>query len=625
MNRPSLANLPDDLILDIVQHLDTARDVAHLGSTSRHAHEVINQSGWRSFVRAKFPSIDAPTGLLMGGGWNAVADRLTYLDRCWDTRGFHLTVYGEKAPARPKRRDFARNRQSVNFHSVIDAATLVSTQEELLAYGAGENLVIGRRGVSGKGRSRWSKLGGRETGYAAGTGDVTAISIIERQEAPEVVVGRADGDVQLLSVGDETLLKASQSFASIHDTADPAKAPLTRRSPGQRAISWTEWQPEAKLLASCRSSVLTLYNLSDTEEATLKPVLFYDVSKDSSADEVSLLRSVKFMGQDVVACGIGGSSEPLRWAQIRPTGIEFTNAAKNIRLSAEGSFADSGRLAEKTTVRAIQPVSRMNQNLLLSAWDDGSHRISDLRTPSDHDVLYRDGFQPYQGSSSLLVYGSERFVAGNNCSPDLRFFDFRFPKAYHHTSALPCSADAPFPGRPYQYGAVNDLDGLQLDPVDKCDSASGRACTWHHLSRQDSWRPDAVMHIYSSSMDRVHCLAKASDLSTSFYCGVRGALVEATHALAEDVDAVASSRSAPEGWQASDPEGRASLIETGVGRRDGDSQLDEQTQTRMPELYYYERWTIPETEGLEGGGETARKRETGRRLDPALVASRRSR
>ncbi|PTB68986.1 hypothetical protein BBK36DRAFT_1112678 [Trichoderma citrinoviride] len=618
MTRPSLATLPDDLILDIVQHLDTARDVAHLGGTSRHAHAVINQSGWRSFVRAKFPSIDAPTGLL--GGWNAVADRLTYLDRCWDTRGFHLTVYGEKSPARPKRRDFARSRQSVNFHSVIDATTLLSTQEELLAYGAGENLVLGRRGVSGKGQSRWSKLGGRETGYAAGTGDVTAVSIIERQRFPEVVVGRADGDLQLLAVGDETLSEASQSFASIHDAASSAKAPLTRRSPGQRAVSWTEWQPEAKLLASCRSSVLTLYNLSDTEEAAaLKPVLFYDVSKDSSADEVSLLRSVKFMSQDVVACGIGGSSEPLRWAKIRPTGIEFFNAARNFNLSEDKASA------EKTTVRAIQPVKRMNENLLLSAWDDGSHRLSDLRTPSDHDVLYRDGFQPYQASSSMLVYGSERFVAGNNCSPDLRFFDFRFPKAYHHTSALPCSANAPFPGRPYQYGAVNDLDGLQLDPVDQCDSSSGRTCTFHHLSRQDSWRPDAVMHIYSSSMDRVHSLAKASDVSTSFYCGVRGALVEATYAVAEDVDAVASRRSAPEGWQANDPEGRASLIETGVGRRDGESQLEEQTQTRMPELYYYERWSIPEMDGLEGGGGMGMKRETGRRLDPALVPSRRGR
>lgn len=100
--------------------------------------------------------------------------------------------------------------------------------------------------------------------------------------------------------------------------------------------------------------------------------------------------------------------------------------------------------------------------------------------------------------------------------------------------------------------------------------------------------------------------------------------MEATYALGEDVysGVALSQRSAPEGWQANDPEGRVSLMETGVGLRDGESQLEEQTQTRMPELYYYERWRIP-----EAGSEEAEqfKREEGRRLDPALVASRRGR
>lgn len=303
-------------------------------------------------------------------GWNAVADRLTYLDRCWDSRGLSFTVYGEKAPARPKRREFARSRQSVNFHSVMDATTLSSTQEEMLVYGAGENLVFRRKEDAGsKGKDSWSKLAGREAGFAAGTGDVTAISIIQRQQFPEVVVGRATGDLQLLAAKDETLSDASQRFTPMHDINDTSKTPLTKRSPGQRAVSWTEWQPSGQLLASCRSSDLTLYNLSDTEEAVLKPMLFYDVSKDSAADEISLLRSVKFISQDVVACGLGGCSDPLRWAKIRPTGIEMLNVGQ--KKSAGG---DSAEGSEKTTVRSMQPVPKMNENLLLSAWDDGSHR-----------------------------------------------------------------------------------------------------------------------------------------------------------------------------------------------------------------------------------------------------------
>lgn len=362
MNMASLGSLPGDLILDIAQHLDTARDVAHLGAVSKHAHTVINQSGWRSFVRCRFPSINVAPGALTG--WNAVADRLTYLDRCWDSRGLSLTVYGEKAPARPKRREFARSRQSVNFHSVMDATTLSSTHEEMLVYGAGENLVFRRKADAGaRGKDCWSKLAGREAGFAAGTGDVTAISIIQRQQYPEVVVGRATGDLQLLGAKDEILSDASQRFTPMHDANE------TRRSPGQRAVSWTEWQPGGQLLASCRSSDLTLYNLSDTEEAVLKPMLFYDVSKDSAADEISLLRSVKFMSQDVVACGLGGCSDPLRWASIRPTGIEMLKVGK--KKSAAG---DSAEGSEKTTVRSMQTVPKMNENLLLSAWDDGSHR-----------------------------------------------------------------------------------------------------------------------------------------------------------------------------------------------------------------------------------------------------------
>lgn len=101
--------------------------------------------------------------------------------------------------------------------------------------------------------------------------------------------------------------------------------------------------------------------------------------------------------------------------------------------------------------------------------------------------------------------------------------------------------------------------------------------------------------------------------------------MEATYALGEDVysGAAVSRRSAPEGWQASDPEGKVSLMETGVGLRDGEAQLEEQTQTRMPELYYYERWSIPEA-GSEEEAEPF-KRDEGRRLDPALVAGRRDR
>lgn len=184
----------------------------------------------------------------------------------------------------------------------------------------------------------------------------------------------------------------------------------------------------------------------------------------------------------------------------------------------------------------------------------------DIRTPSDHDAVYRDRFQPYQASSSLLVYGTERFVAGNNTGPDVRFFDLRSPKPYHHTTALPCSAEPPTPPRSFYRAAPG---ASTADATAVCDPCAGRLCNWHAQSRSHSWRPDAIVHLGDPAYDRISSLAKSSDTAASFYCGMRGAAVEATWQLSEDVGASSAVRPAPPGWTASWGSG-VSLMETGV-------------------------------------------------------------
>lgn len=83
-------------------------------------------------------------------------------------------------------------------------------------------------------------------------------------------------------------------------------------------------------------------------------------------------------------------------------------------------------------------------------------RLLDMRTPSDHDATYRDPFQPYNPSNALLVYGTQRFVAAGATEPAVRIFDFRYPKPYYHSDALPCSGYQPTPAvesRPRLQGA----------------------------------------------------------------------------------------------------------------------------------------------------------------------------
>lgn len=372
MDTKSLESLPDDLILDIVEHLNAAHDIAHLGSSSRRFRNFVQHDGWRAFAKSGFPSLNIPFN--ESTQWDTMANRLTYLDRCWEKRGFLIHEFQEQQQKGRRQRTPA-GRQSVSFHPVLDARLLSDLQHELVAWGAGEDLVTRLSSTSRNGLEQWHRLNGHRSGYSSGFGDVTAVSVIDRKASPEILVARANGDLQLVASTGYDFGKTSQLLLPTEELAHGNGGPTPRKSPGQAAISWTEWNPSANVVASCRSTTLTVHNLSDTEARDLRPMVTYDLSQDSAADEVSLVRSAKFMNRDTIACALGGTYTPIRYGKITPTGLEFFNAADNRdSLAYLGSLTEV-TLDEKTTVRAIEAVGRgQSESLLLSAWDDGTYR-----------------------------------------------------------------------------------------------------------------------------------------------------------------------------------------------------------------------------------------------------------
>ncbi|UNI22637.1 hypothetical protein JDV02_008505 [Purpureocillium takamizusanense] len=586
----NLGSLPDHVLLGVVEQLDTARDVSHLAASCRATQAAMRREGWRSWALTRFPSYRLPAEA--AADWRAVVDRLTYLDRCWERRGLSFCYFRENRGDQQGRggQQNLRRRygggQSVPFASVLDVCLTSSSsgsrqQDELLACGTGEDLQVRWRTLGDKSRDTWRSLAGKDAGYSEGTGDVTAVSTIERGAKAELAVGRANGDVQLLSAAfDDSFGQPTRMLLPVDD-----KELNLGRSMGQRAVMWTEWQPESKILASCRSTLLTLYNLSSTDvsEKELKPMLYYDVSQDAAADSrgyASMVHCVKFLSSDTVACGVSWSSEPLQWGKIRPTGIELSPPPKRARFDGCKSAVPSR--ATKHTVWAIEPVGTTG-NLLLSAWRDGSYRLLDMRTPSDHDAAYRDTFQPYNPSSALLAYGMQRFVAAAAMEPVVRIFDFRFPKPYYHSDALPCFGQRPYP-RPwrgahgYQEPAV---DGSEPTSSRRCDDDAGTRCIWHETSRNPYWRPDATLYYTKNKREEACSLAKTSDLADSFYIGTRGAFIEAQLSLAEDARGEeADTHAAPKGWTAELSKGESLVIgETCISLCEGEGW---QTARPMP-------------------------------------------
>ncbi|KAH6894255.1 hypothetical protein B0T10DRAFT_558405 [Thelonectria olida] len=573
MERPSLGNLPEELLLAIIEHLDTARDVAHLGALTKTTHSVVERDGWCAFIKTHFPSLNFPVNDQTK--WSDVANRATYLHRCWERRGLFVDDFHENRPGRPnsrrrrQTRPFRPQGQSVSFRTVLDAKLSPNQQDEVLAAGVGEDLLIRMKPYSGKGKGKdlWKKIQGKDYGYKPGTGDVTAVSVIERHGMSCVIAGRANGDIQLLSAEDD-LARAIQNLSLDAQAEQNRESNPMRKSPGQIAVSWTEWDPQSHLLASSKGSLLALHDLSTSEDDTLAPIANHDFFREHVPGEPSLVRGVKFMSKDVVAIALGGSRSPLCWGNILPTGIEFHDAMTKPS-NHDGTTPAEFGASERTTVRAIEPVRGGGSNsLLLSAWDDGTYRLMDIRTPSPYDAFYRDGFLPNEGSGSLLVYGTERFITGgfHGTVAAMHFFDFRWPKTYYDSSTLPCSNhDAAQPFADAYHQKLKPLWTPKGSPS-RCDYQAGTLCHWHGQSRLDYYRPDTTIRVLADTYDNIFSLTKASDLSESFYCGVGGGILEMNWRLHQDVPSYPRP-SAPEGWYPDTflDENKLALLETGVG------------------------------------------------------------
>lgn len=111
-------------------------------------------------------------------------------------------------------------------------------------------------------------------------------------------------------------------------------------------------------------------------------------------------------------------------------------------------------------------------------------------------------------------------------------------------------------------------------------------------------------------------MAKASDLSTSFYCGFRGAIVELTLSLSEDANRENQSRTAAQGWRANAPRGKVSLMEIGVGRSDEEAWMDD--YTGLPEMFYHKQRLVHD----DSRDPQIKMKTNGSRLDTAFSSVR---
>ncbi|KAH8903456.1 hypothetical protein BR93DRAFT_884875 [Coniochaeta sp. PMI_546] len=527
---PALERLPDEILLKIVQHLETARDMSSLAGASKKLQRCVDSSSaWQDFVRSKFTftSIPPKSG---NRNWKDLSESLTYQSRCWDRRSIRCTGMFPAQPGQGR---------GLPFQPVIDADYDLDSRREIVAWGAGEDIVARYRQRGGtqaqpNATTTFLKLTGGRYGLRAGVDDVKTMDIVNlpHLKGPAILVGRENGDLSLLSAQPNHLF--GQQLANF----DPCHASgliqdgAGGEQPAQTRIMSVDILNDNNqgLVAACTNLGVSTYHLpQDSNTTAIPPVEVYDVP----ANTTQQVYNAKWMGgRDLLALAFRGLNEPLKYLSITPWGWTVEAAAKNARVAMLFDLKAGSMLTN-----SLQPVRRYPgmtgpTPLLLSSWRDGTVRLQDIRTPSPFDVVYQDNVQPACELGSLMTYGADRFIGGDMLGAMFKIFDFRWPKTYYHTSGLTCGSEYPF--RAVEQRFIKP-------PIDKtlgracCDHLRGLRCRWHELSREVYYRPNALFMLsqsvpdYLRSRGSVHVtsLAKSSDISPNFYVGIPGGVIEA--------------------------------------------------------------------------------------------------
>lgn len=523
--RAALAALPPELLAQIVMHIDTARAISHLASTCRKAHAFVENDGFRIFVQTRFPYIKPPTKT-SPSFWKEAAHGITSLSKNWDRKAFIAwsinpqeevgqDLRGQRSRGRP-----AQARQTMGFTPVIDSYESWyggdwASRKEVVAWGAGAALymrskIMGRnkrqnwqtsdntslKGVN-KDEQRYTYATYKEEGAAEGMDDITSVNLLLQQrlsDPEQVIIGRASGDLSLISLSTET--SRSKILSSYE----------TQRRPVRSAAIKSESNP---LLAACLSdSTIALYSI-DSTSPQVHPVSHASVDPSNQ----SRTWSSRFLGHDRLIVGLGPSQKPLHVYNIGQGEI-LQESVRALELSDNG-VRSATSIYSLAPIDASSSAGRAEGDIFLSGAYDGLTCLHDLRSANSIAAVFRDPVDTFSPIYSLLPIGTERFVAGGARHSIIKVFDLRMPggKLYHAADLEPCSGASE--NRPRNFNSETRL-----------------SCCQHHYDskhRRRGWnvflRPkdNAIRRVSESP---VYALSRPSQCSPTLYAGVESTVLQ---------------------------------------------------------------------------------------------------
>lgn len=480
MSIKMLAELPFEILAQVVSYLPKAQQLYYLALACRRLHRFVSQEGWRVFVQERFPSIQTPPY------WRDAAHALTTFSRNWDRRAL-IARYDKpggdnlEGPARisNRRRPWPRPiGQTMGFQPALDSYEEWngggwSSRREVLAVGAGAELALRVKQTGPKALQRWkiaSETNPRDASFdshhnhvrwvtykpstaAQGIDDITSLKlyrlendgVVGGDDEETVIVGRASGDLTVLTV----------PIVAFEGAAVPSRVYRTDNRP-VKSLDYTKGS--SPLLAACVSGTsIVLYPLQKPDHANDEEDCVCSIGEISAIPPAGVgpkqqAWTLSFLSNNRLATGIGPSNTPLNVYQISESGIPQEPLRRFHCRSPHhlDDGVDFRSRAPVTSAYQILPLTNFNNpgqglgDVFLTGFHDGFITVNDMRSPQDYVQIYHD---PIDQSAiySLAAIGRERFVAGGARHSVIKFFDLRMNngRAYYHHEQIPLPTQSP--------------------------------------------------------------------------------------------------------------------------------------------------------------------------------------
>ncbi|MCJ1244057.1 hypothetical protein MMC30_001254 [Trapelia coarctata] len=433
----SLAELPVELLDQIVSHFETARTVSLFSRTCKRLHDYVEKDGFRSFVHGSFPSIQTPPY------WKDAAHALTTLSKAWDRKAIVARcIYPEKdviqlprkqgrpLPTGPQRGQTMGYRPVIDCYEEVTGGSWIS-RKEVLAWGAGAELEV-RVKCMGKDterawlnspkdvratkydqfrhRNRWIRY--KEDAHQDGRDDITSVNILRPSQKPtddteHVIIGRASGELACVSL-------SAQSRTLTQFTTD--------ERPVQSAHISSTAEP---LLAACLSNgTVALYPMN-TQSPDAKPCKELEVIPSSASGRTWTSR---FLNPNRLAVGLGPSPSPIHVYDISKSQAPMRKFTLPHKHTASDPRPNPPPTSSVYAVAPLDPSSQASSSagdVFVSGWYHGAVMLHDLRSPAFTTAKYIDPIDSYSAIYSLLPIGHERIIAGSARHSVIKVFDLR--------------------------------------------------------------------------------------------------------------------------------------------------------------------------------------------------------